>query len=362
MNIYGIENYVLHKDTIVDGSRYKSKYPPFKKPLFCSKAYDSSKPTILILSPFGLQTDHIIGELLSSKSQFAYINLDEFVKKGKVHFSLNDSLYVSYGSLNIKLENVKSIYIDYFDLQEVFYFQRSDFSLKEQLFVRRWLYVLSLLEGLFFDSKWYPAKPSSMSFEKQNKIADLVRASQLGLKVPESILANDFKILKKFVLQNESLLKDSGLKAFYKKSHLYKFLSTKVLSSNLRSNSVSVAPVELQSYIHKKMDIRSYLIGKKLYSIAISSRNKMSSDINWEGSEKNYTFSAFDLPKKVESKLIRFANCQGFSLCSFDLLLTQENEVIFLEMNRPGQWYFAQMFSGLDLSSKIAKALRVKSE
>ncbi len=357
MEIFGQKNYVLHKDKKLSGAKYRSQYPHIRKPLYCSKAYNSSKPTVLVLSPFGLQTDYLVGNLIKAKSQFMYLNLDELVKKGQIAFEAHTQKFtISYGSLKIELNKVKSIYVDYFDLQEVFYFRRSDFNLKEQIFIRRWLYLLSLMETLFINASWYPAKPSHMTFEKQNKIAELVMAKREGLKVPKSLLSNDYKVIQKFIQSHKSILKDSGLKAFYSKRSLSKFQSSYV-GANLKAQAASLAPIELQEHIEKKADVRSYLVGEKIYSVCIQAKSRKPKELDWKGREKDYEFKPFQLPARVEKKIISFAKKQKYSLCSFDLLLTKSDEIIFLEMNRPGQWYFAQMLSGIQLSLKIVEQL-----
>lgn len=359
MDILGQKNYGLYKEKKLSGARYKSRYTHIRQPILCSKSYNKSKPSILVMSPFGLQTDAILSDLQKKKSQFVYINLDEFVKKGKVSFSTqNNELVFVYGKLTIVVQKLKSIYIDYFDLQEVFYFRRSDFNLKEQLFIRRWLYTLSLIESVFEDSKWYPSKPSNMNFEGQNKIAELVLASRLGLNTPASLFTNHFPEVLAFVQEHKSILKDSGLKAYYGKQSLLKFQSS-YISSNIKPQITELSPVELQAHVSKRADVRAYLIGQKIYAIRIEAKSQKTRELEWKGSEKDYVFESFRIPARIEKKLIRLAQKLRYSFCSFDLLVTDDNQIVFLEMNRPGQWYFAQALSGIDLSSKIVKELRL---
>jgi len=59
------------------------------------------------------------------------------------------------------------------------------------------------------------------------------------------------------------------------------------------------------------------------------------------------------LPSEVEQKILQFMDMISLRFGCIDMIVTPENEYIFLEINPNGQWYFVQ----LNTEAKIAKSI-----
>src|SRR5690606_2938496 len=120
---------------------------------------------------------HIMKLLKKQKKPFVFINWDEFVEEGIIYYDESENAYqLRYKKEVFDLKKVKSIFIDYFDILEVFYFRRDRFTNKEKLFLARWIEALKTLEAVCEKATWYPSTPQGMSFEGQNKYLELMKA------------------------------------------------------------------------------------------------------------------------------------------------------------------------------------------
>lgn len=253
---------------------------------------------------------------------------------------------------------MKSIYCDYTNLSEVYHFKRSKFSNKEKVFISRWIEALNTLEFILSEKKWYPSKPSNMRYEIQNKFGELLLAKKLGFKIPKMIYTNDSREAQKFLKNNNSIIKESGIKIFEDaKGNLQIFESRKVDSKDKKIGNLNFSPCLFQEFIDKKFDIRATVVGNKVLSVKINSQENSKSKSDWRGNEHLTPMSQFKLPVVVEKKLIKMQKQLGFLLSSFDLVVDKKNNYYLLEMNRPGQWLYMEALAGAPISKTIISNL-----
>jgi D-alanine-D-alanine ligase-like ATP-grasp enzyme len=62
----------------------------------------------------------------------------------------------------------------------------------------------------------------------------------------------------------------------------------------------------------------------------------------------------FKLPKKIEKKLKKIIKIKQLDSCSIDLIVTPENEFVFLEINPQGQFEWISYYCNYHIEKKIA--------
>jgi len=309
----------------------------------------------LVLAPYGLQTGLLLQELKKRKKPFLYINWDEFIREGIVFYeSKKEQFHIRIKKNVFDLKKVKNIFIDYTDLQEVFHYKRANFNFKEQLFIGRWLEALKTLEFILADKKWWPAKPSQMKSEGQNKFGELLIAKKMGFLIPNMIFTNEPREAQRFLFHKDAVLKESGVKNYFGPQRNLMLETTRVNALNKKLARVDLAPCMFQEFIEKKYDVRAIVIGKKTLAIKIESQTQKSKT-DWRRQEGQTPMSRIILPHQIQKRLIRFANKNGFSFASFDLVVDQKNRFYLLEMNRPGQWFFLETLSGAPIAKTLVQ-------
>ncbi len=372
MNLFGFELYQkagsaeinYHKGWSWKPSRLEliknpKKLLNFKSTMYTFLPQKFSKGYILILSKKNTAVGSLISELKKAKKPFLYLNWEELIGEGIVEYNSAEKKYlIKYKNSSFDLSKVKSIYCDYTNISEVFHFKRSKFSNKEKVFLSRWIEALQILEYILKEKKWYPAKPSQMRYESQNKFGELVVAQKLGIKVPKMIYTNDPREAQKFLKNTPSIIKESGLKFFEdSKGNIQIFKSKKIEFNNKKISDIQSSPCFFQEFINKKFDIRSTIVGKKVLSVKIQSQDNKKSASDWRGNEHLTPMSSFELPAALEKKLIQLQKILGFELSSFDLVVDDKNNYFLLEMNRPGQWLFMEALAGVPISKTLASNL-----
>jgi len=99
-------------------------------------------------------------------------------------------------------------------------------------------------------------------------------------------------------------------------------------------------PSYIQEYIEKKYELRIFFIETEFWAMAIFSQN----DDQTKTDFRNYNHSKpnrnipYVLPKELEEKLIRLSKKTGVNCGSIDMIVTKNDEYIFLEINPIGQF------------------------
>lgn len=370
MNIFGFENYV-YKGLGGLNAKLKWTWRPaywnliknpkpilsFNSKIEVYRADQMHKGYTLLLSRKNAMIGHIMREMKLQKKAFVYINWDEFIEEGVVSFDESKNAYqLEYKKNVFDLKKVKNIYIDYFELTEVFHYKRSNFTNKEKIFLARWIESLKTLEFICHKSKWYPSRPSNMNFEIQNKFGELLDAKRIGLSIPHMIYSNDPREVRKFLLKRKSILKESGLKSFANtKLKQLIFDSTVVEPNDKKLIQIQNTPCMFQEFIDKKYDLRVVAVGKKILSAKIESQKNDKSKSDWRGREHLVPFKPYKLPKDVERKILKFMNKYEFQIANFDLVRGNDGKYYFLEMNRPGQWFFIEALSGISVTKTLVR-------
>jgi hypothetical protein len=370
MKVFGFENYI-NKGLGGLNPKFKWMWKPaywnliknpkpllsFNSKIVIYKEEQFKKGFTLLLSRKNPMMGHIMQEMKKQKSPFLFINWDEFIDGGTVYYDESLNAYqFRYKNHAFDLKKAKSIYLDYFEISEVLYFKRSKFTNKEKIFLARWVESLKTLEFICSSAKWFPSKPSQLQWEIQNKFGECVEAKKLGLNIPKMIYSNDPREVRKFLKNKKSILKESGLKSFPDaKNNQLIFHSKVVDSSDKKLDHIHNTPCMFQEFIEKKYDLRVVVVGNKVLATKIDSQSSEKSKGDWKGQEHLVPFKKYTLPRAIEKKLIQFARKFNFEIVNFDLVRGVDDKYYFLEMNRPGQWFFIEALSGVPITKTLVR-------
>jgi glutathione synthase/RimK-type ligase-like ATP-grasp enzyme len=196
-----------------------------------------------------------------------------------------------------------------------------------------------------------------------NKVSNLKLASSIGLNVPKTIVSNleseienfaqecDWNIIvkpfnfKPFELEDKSVFSPFSNKI--NKDEFYKF-----------KESINLSPTLVQEYIPKKIELRTTVFGQAIFTVAIDSQNSETSTFDFRNADPNtLAHKAYDLPKDIEDKLLVFNKNLSLSFSTFDIILTPDDEYIFLECNPNGQWYWLEILTKLPMAETMARLL-----
>lgn len=178
-----------------------------------------------------------------------------------------------------------------------------------------------------------------------NKLINLDIAKDVGFKTPITRVTSSKKELLSFYRTHKLIItKDLRTPVNIRTRH-------KVLASNgvelITEKMISnledyFAPIFIQKYVEKKYEIRVFVFSKKLYAMAIFSQKDERTKIDYRNfnNEKQNRCVPLILPENIQKKIWIFLDKSDMNTGSIDLIVTPNNDFIFLEINPMGQFHW----------------------
>ena len=220
----------------------------------------------------------------------------------------------------------------------------------------------SFLKGLWVylsNCFWINYPPTI--YVAESKIYNLKLASNIGFSIPRTLITNNPQEAKKFIYEckNNVINKVLGKGQVEYLRDYYFVYTHKILSEDLnRMQSIIYSPVLLQEYIPKRIEIRVTIVGKKIFSCEIHSQDSKKTLDDWRHYDlENVRHTIHRLPQSIESLCLKMAEKLGLNFATIDLILTPDQNYVFLELNPNGQWLWIEQLTGLPISSAIAELL-----
>lgn len=324
-------------------------------------------PQLLIFScKVDIATDHVILQLEERGANFYRINSEDFPLGVCSSFTIkpsNDSPQLSWlASVDrrIDLSEVRSVWFRRhrlapmpIEMDKAY----QEYCLREvDWFIKGIIYSLNDNHP---QVKWMN-HPAWAQFA-ESKIYQLARARTLGLRIPSTLVSNDPNAVRQFWDQTKGKMIAKPLRLGY-----FNFgdrqtcvFTTPITEENLRDDeAIQLAPVIYQELVQKAYDIRVTIVGKNIFSAAIHSQSVPSAKIDWRQSEsEDLPHSVHQLPPSVRTKCLEYMEALGLCFGAIDLILTPNNEYVFLEINSSGQWVWLEDRLKFSISKTIAEWL-----
>lgn len=193
-----------------------------------------------------------------------------------------------------------------------------------------------------------------------NKIGFIKSCIDLSIPIPKTLITERKDHLLKFVDECSGVIVKS-LAATYsapsiEDQNIWKLGFTTLLNEEkLREIPTSFQLSMFQEKLNKKYEIRVFYLDGKCYSQAIFSQTSSESEIDYR---LGYGFSMrqcpFQLPPKIEKQVDKLMNHIGLKTGSLDIVVTDNNEFVFLEVNPVGQFGNVSIISNYILEKEIA--------
>jgi ATP-GRASP peptide maturase of grasp-with-spasm system len=195
-----------------------------------------------------------------------------------------------------------------------------------------------------------------------NKLVTLELAQKHGLSVPSyTIVTNGWQVQKsKDIYENlvskaisNGIYGDIDNKRFYTYTEL---LDDSFVTHSSQSNYY---PSLVMQLIEKEIEIRSFYLNGKFFSMAIFSQSNEQTKVDfrkYSASKPNKT-EPFILPREIELKLEKVFNEINLNSGSIDFIIDKSGNYIFLEINPVGQYNMVSNPCNYNLDKIIATFL-----
>lgn len=215
--------------------------------------------------------------------------------------------------------------------------------------------------GIFrsIDAIWmnHPEKMITAEYKPlQLKIANMC-----GLKTPPSLITNDPDAAVNFyrqwggdviykTLSSGFVVSDSG--------ETMPIYTNRLTEEDLKHlDRVRHTACYFQKYIPKKLELRITIIGEKIFPAEIYSQHAEASATDWRSSYGDLKYGIHVLPDDIEQKCLLYMKRLGLVFGAMDMILTPDNEYVFLETNPGGQWGWIEAATGMPICKSIVDCL-----
>lgn len=189
-----------------------------------------------------------------------------------------------------------------------------------------------------------------------SKPMNLLFASNLGLKVPQTLISADSVEISKWLKNHQkSVIKAISYGLMERKNSAEMAFTQRVPNNfDVKEDIVPGVPVLLQEEVEKEADVRITLIGNKVFSAILTQEGN---EIDWRARTNMSKWNSVQLPSYIEECCIKLCKRLNLEFAAIDLVKSISGDFFFLELNPNGQWVWIEEETGLPISAAIVDHL-----
>jgi glutathione synthase/RimK-type ligase-like ATP-grasp enzyme len=172
-----------------------------------------------------------------------------------------------------------------------------------------------------------------------SKPKNLRLASNLGLKVPKTLISSDPIEISNWLEKHEkSIIKAISYGLMERKNSAEMAFTQRIPKNfNVKDDILPSVPILLQEEIEKEADVRK--------------------EIDWRAHNSGDKWNSFQLPEIIEKMCIQLCGKLKLEFAAIDLVKSISGDFFFLELNPNGQWVWIEEETGLPISDTIVQHL-----
>jgi glutathione synthase/RimK-type ligase-like ATP-grasp enzyme len=311
---------------------------------------------LLITNKEDITADFIVLELKKRKKEFIRFNTEDYPEK------VNVEILFKKGKISGQFKFLNSNRIVPFSNIKSAWYRRPTFPVFSSVEPKYRKYciqeAITVLSGIWntLDTFWV-SNPHNILFA-ENKIVQLMVASQIGFSIPSTVITNDCKIINEFYNHNKGSVIIKPVKTGMLNDKLIVF--TSAVKKDVLSSIKQAVPLPsiYQNNIKKKLDIRITVIGKRVFATEIHSQANKSSTVDWRKSQDiNLIHKKHNIPRSLINMCIIMLEKMGLQFGAIDMILDNSGKYYFLEINPNGQWGWIEKRTGHKLTEALADLL-----
>ncbi|WP_326699076.1 ATP-grasp ribosomal peptide maturase [Streptomyces sp. NBC_01754] len=191
------------------------------------------------------------------------------------------------------------------------------------------------------------------NFTAEHKPLQLAVAERIGLTVPPTLISNDLNDVRAFIVEHGQVIYKTLRWTPYRRGDGVGLTTwTEPVTADEVDERVTVVPHLFQARVDKVADVRVVVVGPKVFAVRIDSDL-----LDWRADYSALSYKPVNLPFGAEKALIAHLKHFGLASGSFDLCITRDDGLHWLELNPNGQWGWLEGETGLPIASAFADLL-----
>lgn len=307
----------------------------------------------------GQRADPHVASVIHSlnNTRRAFFVLDSFdMHSDGVQFNISNNALLDIEGNRFRLNDIKSIW----------WRQKPRFEIPSESVTELYDYYFlhrewnQLLDYLSFElSSKFNINDRRAEHQTNNKLIQLKYAEEIGFGVPPTLISNNFDTISKFVRSGH--VKEYIFKTFTPYMAPSGMITyTTIINGQLieeKKDSIKAVPGIFQEFKEKLFELRVTVVGDDIFSARINSRHSAETAVDWRRDVFADIYSAHTLDQDVKSRLLALHKKFGLFYGAYDLIVDEEENYFFMEVNPSGQWMWLEQTLGFPISEHIADAL-----
>lgn len=179
----------------------------------------------------------------------------------------------------------------------------------------------------------------------------LQRARQMGFRVPASIVTNCPDEVRRFreriagpiifkAMSTPTLAADDVDAA----QRITGTLTTTIVDDTMLADLDAVRELSchFQAYIPKRHELRVTVVGRRVFAAALHSQDDPRTVVDSRDMSAPIRYEACNLAPELAQRCVDFVRSYGLEYGAIDLIVTPQDEIVFLENNPAGQFLYVQ--------------------
>ena len=202
---------------------------------------------------------------------------------------------------------------------------------------------------------------TSPFFSTENKLLQMKIAQEYEIMIPESFVLTSKADLLEIIKCNHG--KDFVTKPFENCRHLVVnkesiMMKTTVINGHIDSIPDFFPPALIQKRIDKKFELRIFYLTGRFFTTRIIDEDKNEVDHRVNALHSECRYEVYSLPESIEIKLHKMLQHLDLNCASIDMIIDNNDNYIFLEVNATGQFTYHSVFNNTYLDKEIALSLK----
>ncbi|MFW0837389.1 MAG: hypothetical protein ACKKL5_00100 [Candidatus Komeilibacteria bacterium] len=211
---------------------------------------------------------------------------------------------------------------------------------------RQFIALWRAIPFILRDAKMFNGYIESLIAE--NKPYQLSLASDLGFKIPRTLMTSDPESLEKMWESSDDELIIKTLSSTLSDKHV---LFAHKLDESLyeQRDRIRSSPSIFQQLVDKVYDMRVTIVGDLVFAVKVVTEKKL----DWRSGKMD--LEVINLPDEIAQMCVQLVKSLKLNYGSIDLSLDKKGNYYFLEINPNGQYRFVEEKTSLPISAAIAQ-------
>ncbi len=306
-------------------------------------------------------TDEVVRRLTSKQAPVFRLNTEDFTTKYRSHLFID-----SNGRWGGEIADELGRVIDLSRLRSG-WIRRPEFAFAWASDADDGVQKFAVAETKAFVESLYSMKSVKWINEtfstdrSKHKFPQLILASEMGVRVPKTIITNDPRRAETFFSESDS---EILTKVVYTGNAVLDGINHSIVSKKVSreqfeklKETIRITPTQFQEYIEKAYEVRVTTIGEKVFAVKIDSQLNEETKVDWRPRTSLNPHSEIELPKNIEDFCRKFLKSQNLIYGAMDFIVGPDGGYCFLENNPSGQYLWLEHATGVPITAALCETL-----